>query len=143
MPVRSADATWNGSLTEGNGAMKMASGAYEGQFSFSSRFEEGTGTNPEELIAAAHAGCFSMALSAGLGRAGFEPTRVSTTAKVHLTKKPEGGFIISKIDLITEAEVPGIDDAKFQEVAEATKSGCPVSVALGAVGEITVDATLV
>ncbi len=143
MPVRSADATWNGSLTDGNGVMKMASGAYEGQYSFTSRFEEGTGTNPEELIAAAHAGCYSMALSAGLGREGFEARRVSTTAKVHLNKKPEGGFIINKIELVTEADVPGIDAAKFQEVAEATKAGCPVSVALAAVEDISVTATLV
>ena len=143
MPVRSADATWNGTLTDGNGVMKMASGAYEGQYSFSSRFEEGVGTNPEELIAAAHAGCFSMALSGGLVRAGFPPTRISTTAKVHVNKKPEGGFIINKIELITEAEVPGIDDAKFQEIAQATKGGCPVSVALANVGDISVTAKLV
>lgn len=123
--------------------MKMASGAYEGQYSFSSRFEEGTGTNPEELIAAAHAGCYSMALSGGLGRAGFPPNSVKTTAKVHISKKPEGGFIINKIELTTEAEVPDIEDAKFQEIAQATKSGCPVSVALGNVEHITVTATLV
>ena len=143
MPVRKADATWNGTLTEGNGVMKMASGAYEGQYSFSSRFEEGVGTNPEELIASAHAGCFSMALSLGLSNAGFDAKRVNTTAKVHINRKPEGGFIINKIELETEADVPGIDDAKFQEVAQATKAGCPVSVALAAVEEITVSAKLV
>lgn len=144
MPVRKADATWNGTLTEGSGVMRMASGAYEGQYSFSSRFEEGVGTNPEELIASAHAGCYSMALSAGLGNAGFDPKRVNTTARVHITKKPEGGFIISKIELETEAEVGGgITDAKFQEIAQATKLGCPVSVALAAVKEITVTAKLV
>ena len=143
MPVRQADAVWNGKLQDGNGTMKMASGAYEGQYSFSSRFEEGAGTNPEELIAAAHAGCYSMALSGGLGRAGFEPKSISTTAKVHVNKKPEGGFIINKIELITEADVPGIDDAQFQEIATATKSGCPVSVALAAVEEITVSAKLI
>jgi osmotically inducible protein OsmC len=142
MPVRHAEAVWNGTLQQGNGVMKMASGAYEGQYSFTSRFEEGVGTNPEELIAAAHAGCFSMALSAGLGRAGFTPTSVKTVAKVHLSKKPEGGFIISQIDLETEAEVPGIEDAQFQEIAAATKSGCPVSVALAAVANITVKAKL-
>lgn len=143
MPVRHAEAVWNGTLQEGNGAMKMASGAYEGQYSFSSRFEEGTGTNPEELIAAAHAGCYSMALSGGLGRAGFPPNSVKTVAKVHINKKPEGGFIINKIELETEASVPGIDDAKFQEIAAATKLGCPVSVALGAVEHITISAKLV
>lgn len=143
MPVRHAEAVWNGTLQQGNGSMKMASGAYEGQYSFSSRFEEGVGTNPEELIAAAHAGCYSMALSGGLGRAGFTPTSIKTVAKVHLNKKPEGGFIINQIDLETEAEVPGIEDAQFQEIAAATKAGCPVSVALGAVGTITVTAKLV
>ena len=143
MPVRQAEAVWNGTLTEGSGAMKMASGAYEGQYSFSSRFEEGTGTNPEELVAAAHAGCYSMALSGGLTRAGFPPTSIKTTAKVHINKKPEGGFIIDQIELITEAEVPGIEDAKFQEIATATKAGCPVSVALASVGDISVTAKLV
>jgi osmotically inducible protein OsmC len=121
--------------------MKMASGAYEGQYSFSSRFEEGPGTNPEELIAAAHAGCFSMALAAGLAGAGYEPQRVSTTANVHLTKG-DAGFSITKIVLVTEAEVPGIDESAFQEQAEQAKKGCPVSQALGGVDEIEVDATL-
>jgi osmotically inducible protein OsmC len=116
--------------------MRLASGAFEGQFSFSSRFEEGTGTNPEELIAAAHAGCFSMALSNGLAQGGHTPTSVETTATVHL----EGGAI-SRIDLVTEAVVPGIDDAAFQEAAAAAKVGCPVSKALAAV-EITLQATL-
>ena len=143
MPVRQAEAVWNGTLTEGSGAMKMASGAYEGQYSFSSRFEEGTGTNPEELIAAAHAGCYSMALSGGLTRAGFPPTSIKTVAKVHINKKPEGGFIINQIELVTEAQVPGIEDAKFQEIATATKSGCPVSVALASVGDISITAKLV
>lgn len=142
MPVRSAEAVWKGSLKEGNGAMKMASGAYEGQYSFSSRFEEGEGTNPEELIAAAHAGCYSMALSADLGRAGYTPQEVHTTAKVHLTKG-ESGFRITRVHLITEARVPGIDDAAFQEQAEKAKKGCPVSQALGAVDEITLDAKLI
>lgn len=121
--------------------MKMVSGAYEGQYSFSSRFEEGQGTNPEELIAAAHAGCFSMALSGDLGRAGYDPKQVQTTAKVHLTKG-DGGFRITRIHLETEAEVPGIDEDTFQEVAEGAKKGCPVSQALAAVDEITLDARL-
>jgi osmotically inducible protein OsmC len=126
MPVRSAKAQWEGNLTEGRGKMVMESGAYEGQYSFSSRFEEGKGTNPEELIAAAHAGCFSMAFSNQLAKAGFTPKRVSTTAKVHLVKG-EAGFGIPTIELETEGDVPGIDNAKFQELADAAKKGCPVS----------------
>jgi lipoyl-dependent peroxiredoxin len=141
MPVRSADATWNGGLRDGNGSMRMASGAYEGQYSFSSRFEEGTGTNPEELIAAAHAGCFSMALSGALERAGYPPERVSTTARVHLDRG-DSGFRITRIHLETAAVVPGIDEATFQDEAEKAKKGCPVSQALGAVEEITLDARL-
>ena len=140
MAVRTANAEWRGSLQGGEGTMNMQSGAYEGRYSFSSRFEEGTGTNPEELIGAAHAGCFSMALSAGLGRAGYTPTRVHTTASVHLTKG-DAGFRINRIDLVTEAEVPGIDDAAFQEQADAAKKGCPVSQALAGT-EITLDAKL-
>jgi len=129
MPVRKAEAQWNGTLLEGNGRMKMATGAYDGPFSFKSRMENGEGTNPEELIAAAHAGCFSMAFSAGLGKAGFTPKRIHTTASVHFDKV-DGGFAITGIDLDTEAEVPGIDEAEFQELAEAAKQGCPVSKAL-------------
>jgi osmotically inducible protein OsmC len=121
--------------------MKMASGAYEGKYSFGSRFQEDPGTNPEELIAAAHAGCFSMALSAGLGKAGHEVTRVATSAKAHLEKVGEG-FQITRIHLTTEAEVPGIDDAAFQEQAEGAKANCPVSQALAGV-EIVLDAKLV
>jgi len=131
MPVRNADAVWNGDLKGGKGSLKLGSGAYEGQYSFSSRFESGTGTNPEELIAAAHAGCYSMALSAGLGKAGFTPKRVHTTAKVSLDKVGEG-FKITKITLVTEAEIPGIDDKAFQDIAAKTKDGCPVSQALSA-----------
>ncbi len=142
MATRTADAVWNGTLKGGSGNMKFGGGAFDGQYSFSSRFEEGAGTNPEELIAAAHAGCFSMALSFGLEHGGFEPKRVSTTAKVHL-EPVEGGFGITRIELVSEAEVPGIDEAKFQEIAEATKTGCPVSKALAAVSEVTLDAKLV
>src|SRR5438128_7225215 len=108
MPVRTADAQWEGPLQSGKGQMRFGSGAFEGAYSFASRFEEGSGTNPEELIAAAHAGCFSMALSAGLGRSGFTPKRIQTTAKVHLVKADEG-FKIGKIELSTDAEVPQID----------------------------------
>lgn len=132
MAVRTANAVWNGSLQDGKGNFNVGSGAFEGAYSFSTRFEEQPGTNPEELIGAAHAGCYSMALSGALGRAGFTPTKVATTAKVHLTKG-DSGFSISKIDLHTEAQVPGIDEAKFQEIAQATKSGCPVSRALASV----------
>lgn len=138
MPVRKADAVWNGTLREGNGTMKLA--AWEGPYSFASRFESGEGTNPEELIAGAHAGCFSMALSAALGKNGFPPERIATTASVHLEKVGEG-FGITRIDLSTDATVPGIDDAKFQEIAGQAKANCPVSKALQAV-EITLDARL-
>ncbi len=141
MPVRSASAVWNGTLKEGNGTMKMASGAYEGAYSFGSRFQEETGTNPEELIAAAHAGCFSMALSAGLGKAGHSARRVATSARAHLEKVGEG-FQITRIELDCEAEVPGIDDATFQQHAAGAKANCPVSKALAGV-EISLTAKLV
>lgn len=140
MAVRTSEATWEGNLKEGKGKMKVGAGAYEGPFSFASRFESGSGTNPEELIAAAHAGCFSMALSAGLGKNGFNPKRVKTVAKAHLEKVGEG-FKITRIELNSEAEVPGIDKAKFNEIAEATKKGCPVSQALAGT-EIVLNATL-
>lgn len=142
MPIRTANAIWNGSLREGNGTMKFGGGAFEGAYSFSSRFEEGTGTNPEELIAAAHAGCYSMALAADLGRAGFSPEQVSTKSKVHL-EKTDAGQTIVKIELQTEAKVPDIDNETFQKIAAGTKTGCPVSRALAAVDTIEVTATLV
>ncbi|MEI6045750.1 MAG: OsmC family protein [Chloroflexota bacterium] len=141
MPTRTANAVWEGNLKEGKGTMKLSSGAYEGPYSFASRFEEGKGTNPEELIGAAHAGCFSMAFSLGLSQIGFTPTRVETEAKVHLTHD-DGGFKISLIELTTKAEVPGIDEEAFQKQAEASKNGCPVSKALAGV-EIKLHATLV
>jgi osmotically inducible protein OsmC len=121
--------------------MKMQSGAYEGKYSFGSRFEENPGTNPEELIAAAHAGCFSMALSAGLGKEGFSPKSVSTSAKCHL-EKGDAGFSIARIELSTEAVVPGIDDAAFQKSAQGAKENCPVSKALAGV-KISLTAKLV
>jgi osmotically inducible protein OsmC len=142
MPTRTAEARWDGSLQEGNGTMRMASGAYQGPYSFESRFEEGEGTNPEELIAAAHAGCFSMALSAELGRAGHSAESVETTATVHLDKV-EQGFAIQRIELESQARVPGIDDSEFQQIAEGAKKGCPVSRALAAVGSIELRASLV
>jgi lipoyl-dependent peroxiredoxin len=141
MPVRKANAVWEGSLKEGQGTVALGSGAYEGRYSFGSRFEEAGGTNPEELIGAAHAGCFSMALSAGLGRSGHNPKRVATSAKVHLEKVGEG-FKITRIELDNESEVPGIDEATFQEHANKAKEGCPVSQALAGV-EISLNARLV
>jgi len=125
---------------KGHGKMAFGSGAFEGQYSFSSRFEEGVGTNPEELIAAAHAGCFSMAFSNVLAKAGFTPERVETTAKVRLEKLPEG-FKITRIDLETVGDVPNISEAQFMELAEGAKKGCPVSQLLTG-AEITLQATL-
>jgi lipoyl-dependent peroxiredoxin len=141
MATRKAQAEWNGTLQEGNGKMALGGGAFEGPYSFASRFEEGKGTNPEELIAAAHAGCFSMAFAAGLGKNGFTPQQVKTTATVQLLKGAEG-FSITTIELNTEARVPGIDNAKFQEIAEGAKKGCPVSKALAGT-EIKLIAKLV
>ena len=140
MPVRTASAKWNGSLQEGDGTMALGSGAYEGPFSFRSRFQEGDGTNPEELIGAAHAGCFSMALSAVLGEGGHTPDSIETSAKVNF-ETGEGGPAISRVELTTRARVPGLDDAGFKEAAETAKANCPVSKALGGV-EITLDAAL-
>jgi osmotically inducible protein OsmC len=141
MPVRRADAEWQGDLKQGKGTMKLAGGAYEGAYSFSSRFEEGTGTNPEELIAAAHAGCFSMAFSNVLAQNGHTPQRVRTTASVYL-EKTESGFGVTRIHLETEGTVPGIDEATFQQHAETAKQTCPISKLLKA-AEITLDAKLV
>lgn len=141
MAVRKAEAEWKGSLREGSGQVKLGSGAFEGKYSFASRFEEGGGTNPEELIAAAHAGCFSMALSAGLSKAGHVPTRVHTTASVRLEKVGEA-FEITRIELGCEAEVPGIDEDGFHAQAMAAKENCPVSKALRST-EITLQAKLV
>ena len=140
MPVRSANARWEGDLKEGKGTMQTGSGAYEGAYSFGSRFQEEPGTNPEELIAAAHAGCFSMALAAGLGRAGYRPASVQTSAKAHL-EKVDDGFAITRIELVTEASVPDIDNETFQAQAADAKANCPVSRALAGV-EISLDASL-
>ncbi|MEX2217426.1 MAG: OsmC family protein [Phycisphaerales bacterium] len=131
MPIRTADASWEGDLLSGRGTMRVGSGAFEGPYSFGTRMQDQAGTNPEELIGAAHAGCFSMALAAGLGKAGFKPRRIRTSAEVSLDKVGEG-FKITKIRLRTEAEVPGIDEATFRDHAEKTKAGCPVSQALSA-----------
>ena len=141
MPVRSANAVWEGDLKSGKGSMKLGSGAFEGKYSFGTRFEEAPGTNPEELIGAAHAGCYSMAFSAMLGGAGFTPKSIKTSARVHIEKVGEG-FAITRIQLATEGNIPGIDEAKFKEIAEAAKKGCPVSKALAGV-QIELDAKLV
>jgi osmotically inducible protein OsmC len=141
MPARTANARWEGGLKGGKGNMRLGGGAFDGQYSFSSRFEEGTGTNPEELIAAAHAGCFSMALSGALEKAGHNPTSVETEARVHLGPAEGGGFAISRIDLVCTADVPGIEKDAFEQAAQGAKAGCPVSKALSAV-EITLEANL-
>ena len=138
MAVRTSSAEWKGTLKEGSGTMKVGSGAYDGPYTYASRFETGPGTNPEELIGAAHAGCYSMFLSALLTKAGFTPTRIVTTATVHLTDGPT----ISLIELNTEAEVPDLSDADLQTHAEAAKKGCPVSKALAG-SEIKLTAKLV
>src|SRR5467141_1049193 len=109
MPVRTAEARWQRSLQDGSGTMRLGSGAFEGKYSFASRFEDGPGTNPEELIGAAHAGCFSMAFAGNLQRAGHEPQSVETSARVHIDKSGDG-FTITRIELDTTANVPGIDD---------------------------------
>lgn len=129
MAVRSSEAVWTGTLKDGSGKMKFGSGAYEGTYTWSSRFENGKGTNPEELLGAAHAGCFSMALSSNLGKAGFTPLQIHTTAQVTL-EPVEGKNLISKIHLETEVKVDGISDEQFQQIAQIAKQNCPVSVAL-------------
>lgn len=141
MPSRKAEAEWKGNLQQGSGTLKLGSGAFEGPYSFKSRFEEGqSATNPEELIGAAHAGCFTMALALILTRAKITPTRLHTTATVKLEQVGEA-FTITRIDLETEAEIPGIDDATFQQHAANAKQNCPVSKALAGT-EIHLTATL-
>jgi lipoyl-dependent peroxiredoxin len=142
MAARTANAVWEGSIQEGRGQMSLGSGAFEGNYSFKSRFEEGdNGTNPEELIAAAHAGCFSMALSLVLGEGGNVPESIQTQAKVSL-RNVDGNPTITKVALTTRARVPGLDEEGFQKAANAAKEGCVVSRALGGVDEITLDAAL-
>lgn len=142
MPVRKADAEWKGNLRDGQGQLRLGSESYEGNYSFRSRMGDGSGgTNPEELIAAAHASCYSMALSNALASAGFTPTRVHTDASVHF-KQVEGGFAINPIELVTEAVIPNIDDATFQRIAEDAKNNCPVSKALAAT-DIRLQARLI
>jgi osmotically inducible protein OsmC len=141
MPVRKSEAVWEGTLKKGKGRMTVGNRAYDGAYSFASRFEQGTGTNPEELIGAAHAGCFSMFLSMVLEQAGYDPEHIHTTAKVHIDPVPEG-FKITRIDLETEGKVKGIDEKTFMEKADLAKKGCPVSVALAGT-EISLVAKLV
>lgn len=141
MKVSTASAVWEGNLPQGKGTMRLPTGNYEGPYTFASRFQQGAGTSPEELLGAAHAGCFSMALANGLAKAGFTPTRVQTEAKVILDQV-EGGFGITKIELTTEADVLGIDEKTFQEQAEIAKKNCPVSKALSTV-DIELSAKLV
>jgi osmotically inducible protein OsmC len=138
--IRHAEAQWNGSLKDGSGHIKTETGALDSAYSFRSRFEGGGETNPEELLGASHAGCFSMALSAALTGAGHPPTSIQTKASVHLNKV-EAGFGITKIELETTATVPGIDAATFQKIAGEAKAGCPISKALASV-DIHLTATL-
>lgn len=140
MPTRTAHARWEGNLKEGKGKVDFGNGAFKAAYSFASRFEEGSGTNPEELLAAAHAGCFAMALSLVLGQAGFTPEYVDATAHVTVTSR-DGGFKITKSHLVCEAKVPGIDQATFVRHAQAAKANCPVSQALAGT-EITLEAKL-
>ena len=140
MPTRSSEAEWKGNLARGNGRLSLGSGAFEGSYSFASRFEDGEGTNPEELIAAAHAGCFSMALAAALSKDGHEPESVRTTAQVTIDASG-GNPTITRSDLSTEVEVGGLDGEEFQRYADEAKQGCAVSRALGAI-EIGLEARL-
>ncbi len=141
MPTRKAEAEWNGNLAEGSGRLQVGSGAFEGPYSFKSRFEEGeTATNPEELIGAAHAGCFTMALTAQISRAGIKPNRIHTEARVKLEKIGDA-FSITGIELVTEADIPGIEDSTFQKYANDAKQNCPVSKALAGT-EIRLNAKL-
>ena len=138
MTVRTAEAEWKGDLKQGKGSLKLGSGAFSGAYSFGSRFENVPGTNPEELIGAAHAGCFSMALSLILGKAGYTPAQINTLAKVTIDIDT---LSITSIALTTVASVPGIDEATFQKCANDAKEGCPVSKALAGT-KITLDAQL-
>lgn len=141
MPTRSGSATWNGDLQSGDGKLTVGEGVFEGAYSFKSRFEEGEGTNPEELIAAAHAACFAMAFSNILDGAGHTPESVDASARAVL-KEVDGAPTIARIELKADASVPGIDDDEFQQLADQAKKDCPVSRALASVPEINLEATL-
>jgi osmotically inducible protein OsmC len=142
MTIREASAEWQGTLKEGSGRLRLGSGVFEGAYSFPSRFENGPGTNPEELIAAAHAGCFSMALSAILGNANHIATSINTVARVHLGATAAGPTI-TRIEIETEAEVAGLAEDEFERLAQVAKAGCLVSRALAGVSQITLRAMLV
>jgi osmotically inducible protein OsmC len=141
MPTSNAEAVWEGVLRTGRGRFKAGSGAFEGDYTFATRFESARGTNPEELIAAAHAACLSMALSAGLEKKGNPPTRISTRASCTVEKAGEG-FKITKMRLEVRGKVPGIDEAGFRKAAEDAKQGCPVSTALKGNVQVELDARL-
>jgi osmotically inducible protein OsmC len=141
MTIRKADARWTGSLREGSGELALESGAFRGPYTFKARFEQGKETNPEELLGAAHAGCFTMALTALLARERIAPDEIQTTASVHLEQR-DGGFVIPRIELRTRARIPGIDAGRFAALAADAKSNCPLSKALAGV-EILLDAALV
>ena len=132
MPVRNSKSVWMGKLKEGKGSIALGSGNFEGDYSFASRFEQGTGTNPEELVAAAHAGCFSMALAHELEQGGFDSDKIDTDCSISL-EKAEVGFKIAKIELRTRAKVPGLDERTFLRLAESAKVNCPLSQALRSV----------
>jgi lipoyl-dependent peroxiredoxin len=142
MTARNGSAEWTGDLQSGSGTVVVGDGVFNGQYSFASRFEEGSGTNPEQLIAAAHAACFSMALANILSQAGHAPSSVRTNARVQL-RNVDGAPTLTRIDLDTEGRVPGIDDQQFQQYADEAKAGCPVSRALAGVPEIELQANLV
>lgn len=142
MATRNGSAEWNGDLKGGSGTVKVGEGVFEGSYSFASRFEEGEGTNPEELLASAHASCFAMALSHLMSEDGQSPESVRVTAAVHL-RNVDGQPTIARIELTAEGSVPGIDEDKFRSYAEEAKAGCPVSRALAGVPEIELDARLV
>ncbi|MFJ8581547.1 OsmC family protein [Micromonospora sp. NPDC093277] len=141
MPIRTASARWQGDLAGGAGTVRTGKGGLTGNYSFKSRFEEGEGTNPEELIGAAHASCYSMALSKQLADAGATGTSVDTTAKVHFDKT-DAGMTVTRIDLETVGQVPGMDEAQFTKLAEAAKEGCPISRLLSPGAQITLTARL-
>jgi osmotically inducible protein OsmC len=141
MPLRTSSARWQGNLTDGAGTISTGKGGFTSNYSFKSRFEEGEGTNPEELVAAAHASCFSMALSKALADAGHAPNSVDTAATVHLDKT-DAGFTVTRIDLDTTGDVPGIDSAEFGQLAEGAKANCPISRLLSPGAEITLSAKL-
>ncbi|MEO5902480.1 MAG: OsmC family peroxiredoxin [Gemmatimonadaceae bacterium] len=143
MPTRKSSARWEGGLKGGKGTFEGESGGIGGQYNFSSRFEEGVGSNPEELLAAAEAACFSMALGGGLEKNGTPPAYVETQATCTVSPQSEGGFRITTMELTVTASVPGIEDSKFQEIVQATLNGCPVSKSLHGNVDITAKATLV